>query len=51
MTSCFIDIFVSIAASQDVKLDKLNDNAEYNMNLAKTFGIADVLIIEDIFQN
>lgn len=48
ITSCFIAIFVSVASSQGIKLNKLNVNAECNINFAKTFDIADEPITEGI---
>jgi uncharacterized OsmC-like protein len=48
ITSCFIAIFVSVASSQGIKLNKLNVNAECSINFAKTFDIADEPITERI---
>jgi uncharacterized OsmC-like protein len=48
ITSCFITTFVSVVSSQGVKLEKLNVNAECNINFAKTFDIADEPITEGI---
>ena len=48
ITSCFIATFVSIVSSQGIKLEKLNVNAECNINFAKTFDIADEPITEGI---
>src|SRR2546427_6538815 len=41
IASCFIATFVSVAASKDIKLTKLNVNTECIINFAKTFEIAD----------
>ena len=48
ITSCFIATFVSIISTQGIKLEKLNVNAECNINFAKTFGVADEPITEGI---
>ena len=48
MASCFIGTFVSLAASQGIKLNKLSVNAECNINFAKTFDVADEPITEGI---
>ncbi len=48
ITSCFIGTFVGIAASQGIKLTKLEVNAECNVNFAKTFDISDEPITEGI---
>lgn len=48
ITSCFIATFTSVAASQAVKLTKLNVNAECNVNFAKTFDVSNEPITEGI---
>ena len=48
ITSCFIATFVSIISTQGIKLEKLNVNAECNINFAKTFDAADEPITEGI---
>jgi uncharacterized OsmC-like protein len=48
ITSCFIATFTSVAASQGVRLTKLNVNAECMINFAKTFDVADEPISEGI---
>ncbi len=48
ITSCFIATFVSVVSSQGIRLEKLNVNAECNINFAKTFDIADEPITEGI---
>ena len=48
ITSCFIATFVSVVSSQGIRLEKLNVNAECNINFAKTFDIADKPITEGI---
>ena len=48
IASCFIATFVSVAASKDIKLTKLNVNTECIINFAKTFEIADEPITEGI---
>lgn len=48
ITSCFVATFTSVAASQGVKLKKLNVNAECSVNFAKTFDVADEPITEGI---
>ena len=46
--SCFIATFVSVAASKEIRLTKLNVNTECMINFAKTFDIADEPITEGI---
>ncbi|HWP78656.1 MAG TPA: OsmC family protein [Candidatus Nitrosotenuis sp.] len=48
ITSCFIGTFVSVAASQGVKLTKLTVNTECGVNFAKTFDISEEPITEGI---
>jgi uncharacterized OsmC-like protein len=48
ITSCFIATVVSIASSRGIIFNKLNVNAECNINFAKTFDIADEPITESI---
>ena len=48
ITSCFIATFVNVVSSQGIRLEKLNVNAECNINFAKTFDIADDPITEGI---
>jgi len=48
ITSCFTATFANVAASQGVKLTKLNVNAECMINFAKTFDISDEPITEGI---
>jgi len=48
ITSCFIATFVSVAASQGIKLTKLNVNTECSVNFAKTFDITNEPITEGI---
>ena len=48
ITSCFIATFVSVASSQGIIFNKLNVDAECNINFAKTFDIADEPITESI---
>jgi uncharacterized OsmC-like protein len=48
MASCFIATFATIAASQGVKLTKLNASVECDINFAKTFDVADEPITEGI---
>lgn len=48
ITSCFIATFVNVVSSQGIRLEKLNVNAECNINFAKTFDIADKPITEGI---
>ena len=48
ITSCFIGTFVSVAATQGVKLTKLSVNTECNVNFAKTFDVANEPITEGI---
>lgn len=48
ITSCFIATFTSVAATQGIKLTKLNVNTECMINFAKTFDIADESITEGI---
>jgi uncharacterized OsmC-like protein len=48
ITSCFIATLVTVASSKDIRLSKLNVNAQCNINFAKTFDIADEPITEGI---
>lgn len=48
ITSCFIATFVSVAATQGVKFDRLNVSSECSINFAKTFGISEEPIAEGI---
>lgn len=48
ITSCFIATFASVAASQGIRLTKLNINAECDINFAKTFDVADEPVTEGI---
>jgi uncharacterized OsmC-like protein len=48
IASCFIATFVSVAASKEIRLTKLNVNTECMINFAKTFDIADEPITEGI---
>jgi uncharacterized OsmC-like protein len=48
ITSCFIATFVSVASSKDIRLSKLNVNAQCNINFAKTFDVADEPITDGI---
>lgn len=46
--SCFIATFATVAASQGVRLTKLNASVECDINFAKTFDVADEPITEGI---
>jgi len=48
VTSCFIATFTSVAATQGIRLTKLNVNTECMINFAKTFDIANEPITEGI---
>ena len=48
ITSCFIATFVSVASNQGIIFNKLNADAECNIDFAKTFDIADEPITESI---
>jgi len=48
ITSCFIATFTSVAATQGIKLTKLNVNTECIINFAKTFDISEEPITEGI---
>jgi uncharacterized OsmC-like protein len=48
ITSCFIATFTSVAATQGIRLTKLNVGAECMINFAKTFDIFDEPITEGI---
>ena len=48
ITSCFIATFVSVASNQGIIFNKLNVDAECNINFAKTFDITDEPITESI---
>jgi len=43
-----IATFVTVASSKDIRLSKLNVNAQCNINFAKTFDVADEPITEGI---
>ena len=48
ISSCFLATFATIAASQGVRLTRLNANVECGINFAKTFDVADEPITEGI---
>ncbi|MFN3653772.1 MAG: OsmC family protein [Candidatus Nitrosotenuis sp.] len=48
ITSCFIGTFAGVAASQGVKLEKLNVSTQCNVNFAKTLDVADEPIVGGI---
>ena len=48
ISSCFIATFATIAASQGVRLTKLNASVECGINFAKTFDVANEPITEGI---
>jgi uncharacterized OsmC-like protein len=48
IASCFIATFVTIAASKEIRLSKLNVNTECVINFAKTFDVADEPITKGI---
>lgn len=48
IASCFIATFVTVAASQGIRLTKLTANVECKINFAKTFDVADEPITEGI---
>lgn len=48
ITSCFIATFASVAASEGIRLTKLNVSTECDINFAKTFDVADEPITEGI---
>ena len=48
IASCFIATFVTVAASQGIRLTKLTVNVECKINFAKTFDVADEPITEGI---
>lgn len=48
ITSCFIATFVSVAASQNIKLTRLSVDAECVINFAKTFDVTDEPITEGV---
>jgi uncharacterized OsmC-like protein len=48
IASCFISIFVSLAATKGIRLSKLKVNTECIINFAKTFDVADEPITESI---
>ena len=48
ISSCFIATFATVAASQGVRLTKLNTTVECGINFAKTFDVADEPITEGI---
>jgi len=48
IASCFVATVVSVAASKEIRLTKLNVNTECMINIAKTYDIADETITEGI---
>jgi len=48
IASCFIATFATVAASQGIRLTKLNANVECDINFAKTFDVADEQITKGI---
>jgi uncharacterized OsmC-like protein len=48
ISSCFMATFATVAASQGVRLTKLNASVECDINFAKTFDVADEPITEGI---
>jgi len=48
ITSCFIATFTSVAATQGIRLKKLNVNTECIINFAKTFDLSEEPITEGI---
>jgi uncharacterized OsmC-like protein len=48
ITSCFVATFVTLVSSKNIRLSKLNVNAQCNINFAKTFDVADEPITEGI---
>ena len=48
ITSCFIATFTSVAATQGIRLTKLNVNTECIINFAKSFEISEEPITEGI---
>ena len=48
ISSCFIATFATVAASQGVRLTRLNASVECGINFAKTFDVADEPITEGI---
>lgn len=48
ITSCFIATFTSVAATQGIRLTKLNVNTECIINFAKTFDLSEEPITEGI---
>jgi uncharacterized OsmC-like protein len=48
IASCFIATFATVAASQGVKLTKLNASVQCDINFGKTFDVSDEPITEGI---
>src|SRR6476619_3129756 len=48
IASCFIATFATVAASQGIRLTKLNASVDCGINFAKTFDVADEPITEGI---
>lgn len=48
IASCFIATFATVAATQGVRLTKLNASVQCDINFAKTFDVADEAISEGI---
>jgi len=46
--SCFTATFVTIAAVQNVMLEEVRASAEFELNFAKVFGVADLPIVEEV---
>jgi len=48
LAACFTTTFVTLAAMEGVELDEVKTTAEFDMNLSKTFSLADLPIIEGV---
>ncbi|MBI4317507.1 MAG: OsmC family protein [Chloroflexi bacterium] len=46
--SCFTATFATMAAVQGVVLEEVRTSAEFELNFAKVFGVADLPIVEEV---
>ncbi len=48
LAACFTTTFVSVAAMEGLPLEEVRTTAEFDMDLSKTLGLADLPIIEGV---
>lgn len=51
LAACYAQTFASIAAEKDIKLKKLEVNAENKVNLSKALGLSNEPIVEKVILN